>query len=397
MCGGAGARSVREVGKITARSVDVLASVLLGCAVVASEVSKDNAVVLVLAGVVLSATVAVRRRHPATATLVAGAAAGVMSHAGGKGGMLPAIVLVLDYYMVGRRNAERGWRWTDAVLLVIPVLAIATDPATPTQGNPLVVDVASVWAFFVAVPFAAGRAVGTRTRLNVALRASADRLEEEQRESARQAVAAERTRIARELHDVVAHSVSVMVIQTAAARRVAGHDRAAAAEALRAVESCGRDAMVDMRRMIGVLHRGDIGLLGGAAPGLSQLDTLAERARASGLPVQVSVEGEPRPLSAALDLVSYRVVQEALTNAMKHAGPARARVRVTFTSDSLELEIVDTGRGPKAARSTAASGQGLVGMRERLTLYGGRLETGRPPGGGFRVLARIPLHDAAPA
>jgi signal transduction histidine kinase len=164
---------------------------------------------------------------------------------------------------------------------------------------------------------------------------------------------------------------------------------------LRAVESCGRDAMVDMRRMIGVLHRGDIELLGGAAPGLSQLDTLAERARASGLPVQVSVEGEPRPLSAALDLVSYRVVQEALTNAMKHAGPARARVRVTFTSDSLELEIVDTGRGPRAERS--ASGQGLVGMRERLTLYGGRLETGRHAGGGFHVVARIPLTDAVPA
>jgi signal transduction histidine kinase len=165
---------------------------------------------------------------------------------------------------------------------------------------------------------------------------------------------------------------------------------------LRAVENCGRDALVDMRRMIGVLHRGDIELLGGASPGLAQLGKLAERAQASGLPVQIRIEGKQRPLSPALDLVCFRVVQEALTNAIKHAGPARARVRVTFTADRLELEITDTGEGTSRARSLAEPiGHGLVGMQERLTLYGGQLQTGRRRGGGFQVVAHVPLTEQA--
>jgi signal transduction histidine kinase len=259
-----------------------------------------------------------------------------------------------------------------------------------------VIAVVSVWGFFFGLPYAAGRAVGSRTRMNAELRANADRLEQEQRDRARHAVIGERTRIARELHDVVAHSVSVMVIQTQAARRILERDPAAAVEALRAVESCGRDALLDMRRMIGVLHRGDIELLGSASPGLAQLGKLAERAQASGLPVQIRIEGEQRPLSPALDLVSFRIVQEALTNAIKHAGPARARVRVTFTADGLELEITDTGEG--TARSRARSepvGHGLVGMQERLTLYGGHLQTGWRRSGGFLVVARIPLTEPA--
>jgi signal transduction histidine kinase len=198
------------------------------------------------------------------------------------------------------------------------------------------------------------------------------------------------------LHDVVAHSVSVMVIQTAAARAVARRDPAAAATALGSVESCGREALVDMRRMVGVLHRSDIDLLSGTAPGLSQLGTLADRARASGLPVQVTVEGEARSLPPALDLVSFRIVQEALTNAIKHAGPARALVRVTFTADCLQLEIIDTGRGPlRRTTPDEAVGHGLVGMRERLSLYGGDLRTGRRSGGGYQVLASIPLAEVA--
>jgi signal transduction histidine kinase len=231
--------------------------------------------------------------------------------------------------------------------------------------------------------------------MNAELRATAERLEQEQRDRARQTVIDERTRIARELHDVVAHSVSVMVIQTQAARRVADRDPDAATEALQAVESCGRDALVDMRRMIGVLRRGDIELLGGASPGLAQLGKLAERAQASGLPVQIRIEGDQRPLSPALDLVSFRIVQEALTNAIKHAGPARARVRVTFMADGIELEITDTGGAEARTRSgTEPVGHGLVGMQERLTLYGGHLQTGRRRGGGFQVVARIPLTDS---
>jgi signal transduction histidine kinase len=282
------------------------------------------------------------------------------------------------------------------VLLALPAIAVAGDPNTSSPGGTLVLDVLFVWSFFFALPYGAGRAVRSRTTLNAALRANTERLEQQQRERARQAVVEERTRIARELHDVVAHSVSVMVIQTAAARAVAGRDRAAAVTALRSVESCGRDALVDMRRMVGVLHRSDIDLLSGTAPGLSQLGTLADRARASGLPVQVTVEGEARSLPPALDLVSFRIVQEALTNAIKHAGPARALVRVTFSADCLQLEIIDTGRGSlRRNASDEAVGHGLVGMRERLSLYGGDLRTGRRSGGGFQVLASIPLAEVA--
>jgi signal transduction histidine kinase len=151
-----------------------------------------------------------------------------------------------------------------------------------------------------------------------------------------------------------------------------------------------------MRRMVGVLHRSDIDLLTGTSPGLSQLGTLADRARASGLPVQVTVEGEARSLPPALDLVSFRIVQEALTNAIKHAGPARALVRITFTADCLQLEIVDTGRGPLRRRDPGDTvGHGLVGMRERLSLYGGELRTGHRSGGGYQVLANIPLAEVA--
>jgi signal transduction histidine kinase len=146
--------------------------------------------------------------------------------------------------------------------------------------------------------------------------------------------------------------------------------------------------------MIGVLRHGDEELAGATAPALSQLGALVARARAAGLPVELRIDGEPRELTPGLELVAFRVVQEALTNAIRHAGPARALVRVTFTTGALELEISDTGRGPALADcDTDATGHGLVGMRERLVLYGGELQTGRARGGGFKVRARIPLPE----
>jgi signal transduction histidine kinase len=377
------------------RVVDAVAAVTLGVITVTLvALQKQPSVVELLAGVVLSATVAVRRQMPVLAVVVAGVAATALSRSGGDQLAVSPIVVVLDCYSLGRRDARGAHLGIDVVVGVVSFAAIAANPGTPGPGTPLVVAAVAVWGFFFGLPYAAGRAVGSRIRMNAELRANAERLEQEQRDRARRAVIGERTRIARELHDVVAHSVSVMVIQTQAARRVVDRDPAAAAEALRAVESCGRDALVDMRRMIGVLHRGDLELLGGASPGLAQLGKLAERAQASGLPVQIRIEGEQRPLSPALDLVSFRIVQEALTNAIKHAGPARARVRVTFTTDGLELEITDTGAGTVRSRAgTEPDGHGLTGMQERLTLYGGHLTTGRRRGGGFQVVAQIPLTE----
>jgi len=382
--------------RIDPRVVDAVAAALLGGAAVAGEISRPDPYVAVPAALVLSATVAVRRLAPVAAVLIAGAAATVLAQTDAHRLAIAPVIFVLDYYLLGRRARGRGSRWIDTVLLVLPALAVSADPNTSSPGGTLAVDVLFVWSFFFALPYAAGRAVRSRTTLNAALRANTERLEQQQRERARKAVVEERTRIARELHDVVAHSVSVMVIQTAAARAVARRDRAAAKAALHEVESCGRDALVDMRRMVGVLHRSDIDLQSGTAPGLAQLGTLADRARASGLPVQVTVEGEARSLPPALDLVSFRIVQEALTNAIKHAGPARALVRVTFTADCLQLEIVDTGRGPLSRKAPdGAAGHGLVGMRERLSLYGGDLRTGRRSGGGYQVVARIPLAGVA--
>jgi signal transduction histidine kinase len=406
MCRPVRARIVRAVSKIELleaaarrldpRVVDAAGAAVLGVVAAVSEMSHSHPYVAVPAGMVLAATVAVRRVVPVAAVVVAGGAVTVLSQADQAPLAIGPVIFVLDYYSLGRRPGGRWSGWLDLVLLAFPAIAVSGDPNTSGPGGTLILDVLSVWAFFFALPYGAGRAVRSRTTMNAELRVNAERLEQQQRERARQAVIEERTRIARELHDVVAHSVSVMVIQTAAARAVARRDPVAAATALGSVESCGRDALVDMRRMVGVLHRSDVELLSGTTPGLSQLGSLAERARASGLPVQVTVEGEARQLPPALDLVSFRIVQEALTNAIKHAGPARALVRVTFMPDFLQLEIVDTGRGPLQRPAPAdAVGHGLVGMRERLSLYGGELRTGHRSGGGYEVLASIPLAEVA--
>jgi signal transduction histidine kinase len=214
--------------------------------------------------------------------------------------------------------------------------------------------------------------------------------------AAREAVATERARIARELHDAVAHSMSVMVVQAGAARSVLASDAAAAAEALERVEATGRTGLAEMRRLLGVLTAGDDSPELAPQPGLARLDELLERVRAAGLPVERVVGGHARSLPPGVDLTAYRLVQEALTNALKHAGDAHARVTIRYGEDALELEVDDDGRGPPGA-DIAAEGHGLVGMRERVAMFNGSLETGPRPGGGFRVRARIPLEPAGGA
>jgi signal transduction histidine kinase len=407
MCGGLLAGTVRAVRRlenlltrargIDPRAVDAVVAVALAAGAVAvAAAGKHHGPLTLLAAAATCATVAWRRRAPAAMTAVAVVSitvAGGSNHGGPWTFPSIQIAAVLDYYMLGRLSVQRGRPEVDAVLLGAAVAAILI-----VAGNPGLNRVAATWTSAVGVPFAAGRAVGSRVALTRELQANAQRLEREQQERARHAAAEERNRIARELHDVVAHSVSVMVIQTQAARRVAAGDREAARAALSSVQSCGRDALTEMRRMIGVLRHGDEELAGATAPALSQLGALAERARAAGLPVELRIDGEARELTPGLDLVAFRVVQEALTNAIKHAGPARALVTVTFTTGALELEISDTGRGPALADGERdATGQGLVGMRERLVLYGGELQTGRARGGGFKVRARIPLPEMVPS
>lgn len=355
---------------------------------------RQTSVLSVLAAIATCATVTARRRAPAAMTILAVIGISVFTISTGNGhATVEPLAALLDYYMLGRLSTGRGRPALDATLLALAIPAIHLSP-----GNSSVSNVAATWSLFVAVPFAGGRAIGSRAVLTRELRGSTERLEREQTERTRRAAAEERNRIARELHDVVAHSVSVMVIQTQAARRVAREDRETARAALRSVESSGRDALTEMRRMMGVLRHGDQELAGATAPALSQVNALLARARAAGLPVELHLAGEPCELSPGLDLVVFRVIQEALTNAIKHAGPARALVRIAFTPDALELEIIDNGRGPAPADAPLpGAGQGLVGMRERLGLYGGELHTGRRRGGGFQVRARVPLRETLAA
>lgn len=202
------------------------------------------------------------------------------------------------------------------------------------------------------------------------------------------AVAEERSRIARELHDVIAHSVSVMVVQAQASQRLLDGEQGEARQALGSIETTGRQALTEMRRLLGILRRTDAELALAPQPGLGSLDALIGQFRESGLPVDLRVEGEPRSLPPGVDLSAYRIVQEALTNALKHAGPARADVVVRYSDDGVELEIADDGPGTGKG---GGSGHGLVGMRERVALYGGTLESGKQDGGGYFVRARLPL------
>ncbi|MEV4749948.1 histidine kinase [Streptosporangium sp. NPDC049248] len=229
------------------------------------------------------------------------------------------------------------------------------------------------------------------------LRRSRDRLTElqqAQEEAMRKAVEAERSRIAAELHDVVTHNVSVMVIQAGAARKVMDAEPELSKQALLAIESSGRAAMAELRNVMGLLAGPEGGRVDGRddglepQPGLDQLDGLVERVRAAGVSVDVALS-PPSPLPDGIGLTVYRVVQEALTNTMKHAVGAAAFVAIGHSGDQLEIEVTDTGGAP-GPQSRAGNGRGLIGLRERLAVYGGTLVTGPRTGGGYRITARIP-------
>jgi signal transduction histidine kinase len=272
------------------------------------------------------------------------------------------------------------------VFLVALPIAVATaliiyldDPPWHRDAVQLAIDVASL----VGVPMLFGRIEFNRRR----------RAREAVERAAHDGVSEERARIARELHDVVAHSMGVMVVQAGAARLVADKDPVAAAAAMTQIEQTGRAGLAEMRRLLGILEHDD-----GAAPlvpqpGLEQLDDLLETMRATGLHVEAIVEGTPHPLAPGTDLTAYRVVQEALTNTLKHGGRARAQVLIRYDDDHLEIEIADDGRGPPT-QGPPTSGLGLIGMRERVGLFGGSLEAGARPEGGFIVRASIPLTEA---
>jgi signal transduction histidine kinase len=242
----------------------------------------------------------------------------------------------------------------------------------------------------VGGPFLVGRIVNARIMLARELREKAARLEREQQERAKLAVAEERARIAREMHDVVAHNLSVMVVQSSAARRMIDRNPERASEALASVEHTGREALAEMRRMLDMLRGDDEDVALAPQPSIDELDALLERARESGLDVDLEVEGERRRVQSSVDLSCFRIVQEALSNTIKHAGAEHAHVRLRYGPDEVEVDVTDDGRGVRPQRN-GNSGHGLVGMRERVAMLGGRLEAGYRADGGFEVRATLPL------
>ncbi|PWU51151.1 sensor histidine kinase [Micromonospora sp. S4605] len=299
--------------------------------------------------------------------------------------------VVLTYTIAARRPVRQAL--AAAVVLWLPVALVNTlaPPAGVLEIGPAYLVLNNL--LIGAVAFSVGRTVHARRTSTEALRERARVAEENQRALAEQAVADERRRIARELHDVVAHHVSVMGVLATGARRVLRRDPDAADEAVATIEETGRATLRELRRLLDVL-RTDAEPAADLAPqpGLAGIEALVDQVREAGLPVTLRVEGTPGGMEQGVALTLYRIAQEALTNALKHAGTATAQVRLDFGVDAVEVEVTDTGRGPLPEPDRI--GHGLVGMRERVGLYGGVLRIGARPGGGFRVYARIPVEPA---
>jgi signal transduction histidine kinase len=276
-----------------------------------------------------------------------------------------------------RRQAIAGL----AILIGVNAVVERTDPQGGI-GNFVFLGLIFTLIWFV------GFVLGRKFEEANEARDRAARAEREREERARAAVAEERARIARELHDVVGHSVSVMTVQASGVRRLLRPDQEREREALLVVERTGREALAEMRRMVGVLRRPEEAPALAPQPSLEHLDRLVEQAREAGLEVNLRIEGEAVELPAGLDLTAYRLVQEGLTNAIKHAQATRAEVVVRYSDGQVEVTVSDDGRG---VGTGDGGGHGLVGMRERVSVYGGDLDAGPKPGGGYRLRAKLPL------
>ena len=373
-----GVSSVRDV-KIDWQKVDYVVAagttLALGLEAWTNPAAADHRQVLVpLVCLPATLAVAVRRRSPALAALAAIVSANVGQTFWSNQLTGDAVAWMCDMYALA---VWTRWRTFVALMAVYLVGDIAL---WPFGGG------GSSAGFFLLI----SSIVIVVVRLGIQSRdRRADLAEREREVAAREAVVEERARIARELHDAIAHNVSMMVVQAGAERRVLDEDQESTRDVLETVEQIGRNALTEMRRLVGMLRTDDDDPLT-PQPGLGDLARLVRQVRDAGLPVELRVEGEPRELPVGLELSAYRIVQEALTNALKHAGDARATVRVRYTDDSLELEVVDDGVGAHA-EPAGGGGHGLVGMRERVALYGGRFEAGRRPAGGFTVRVLLPI------
>jgi signal transduction histidine kinase len=378
----------RPFAHALARGDPILVAVLSATAVVDVLASGGSVRGAVIAGAVALPLVARRRAPVAVVALVAAAFYADRAWGPPEAGSLQGwIALNLALYTVAahcrRRRAIAGAAIVAAVLLPFEI--------APLVEGVRVANVVAEWLLVGGVWFL-GRWVRQRRRGTHALERHAERLEADRDARARAAVAQERARIARELHDSVAHSVSVMVLQAGAAEQVltVAPDRARAS--LLTIQDTGREAIAELHRLLGLLRDPAVDASLAPQPSVARLDALLDQVRRAGLPVELTVEGQARRLPPGVDRSAYRIVQEALTNTLKHAGPAHAAVTLRYRPQALELEVLDDGRG---VSNDDGAGFGLVGMRERAALYGGALEAGPRPGGGYALRARLPFERAA--
>jgi signal transduction histidine kinase len=345
----------------------------------------------------LAPALAIRRRAPVISLAIVAVtqvflfATGTAAGANVPAEMIPA-------YGMGAYAGRRAQQVVAAlgaavlVLLAMPWWVTATE-----RQNALLFIIGSAGAWLLGTVIRARRAEMHQ------LADHARRLESERERQTREAVAEERLRIARELHDVVAHNLSVVVVQAQALGPLVSRDPDQARELASSIEDTGREALTEMRHLLGVLRAEDddsdaVATPPGPQPGIDRLETLIAQVRSAGMAVALTSDGEPGRVDPAVGLSAYRIVQEALTNVLKHAGPARVEVSIRYADDELHLRICDDGRGAAAVpavRQPPGPGHGLVGMRERVALFGGELRAGPRGGGGFEVRARIPVERAA--
>jgi signal transduction histidine kinase len=351
--------------------------VTLALAQIWTETSLSSIERLLLTGVALALglVLAVRARVPlvSVAALLGAAVLEAWLPEAAAGEWIGLFVVVCVYTAAAHTD---GWRVAVAGACTgasAVVVFIAESSGAVGLGDLL------FFAFLFGTPWVAGRAIRHR-------RVREQQLEREKAE-AEVAIVEERTRIARELHDVVAHAISVIVLQARGGRRLLDEEPEEARGALDAIERTASQALGEMRRLLGLLREGDEQLTLAPQPTLARLDDLVGQVREAGLPVELSIEGEPTELPPGVDLSAYRIVQEALTNALKHAGPATARVTVCYAEDELDLEVSDDGVG---GGNGVGGGQGLAGIRERVAVFGGDVETGQRREGGYAVRVRLP-------
>jgi len=373
-----------------ARAFDALVVALAVAVVVeilATGVGGPKAV-LVPAALLYTLPLLLRRRLPFLAPVFAFAvhvASSFVDVPGGHREHLGVLAFLLALWVVGAYNplqtavAGLGIAMASIVVITVEDVRVPYDEA----ANVALIGF-FVWLTATVLRHRADRLAEVERR--------ADRLQAEQDDRAREAIAEERARIARELHDVVAHSVSVMTVQAGAARLQLPTDPQRAVEPLLAVEEAGRQALTELRRLLGILREDGGTYVLAPQPGIEDLPALADTLREAGLPVELTVEGATRPLPAGVGLAAYRIAQEALTNTLKHGGGARACVVVRYAAHAVHLEVSDDGGGNGAN----GRGHGLIGMRERAAIYGGHLEAGPRPGGGFVVRATLPVETGQP-